>query len=149
MPVALRLSLVSAFEQVGLGQWTDSVLMWALRFAGIESHADVREIAPARCLMRLARRYARVETRRSDEQVANDLATLAFTRWQARWPAWVTPSGLSERWLPLEQPFGVFARRYPRLEEMLVWESTRPVVFRQSAVEFLMRHRAAVGRVLA
>lgn len=89
--------LADRLDRSGLGHWAVAAQEWTLRFAGIERHADADDMVPARCVMRLAWRYGRLKEQPVDAQVADDLARLPFTRWHARWPAWATPNGQSER----------------------------------------------------
>ena len=124
-------------RDAGLGHWAAAVEEWSCRFSGIERHADAHDITPARCVMRLVLRYRRRRVAPDDATVASDLARLPFTRWHARWPAWVTPNGCSERWCPMQEPFSSFLRRYVDQEALVVWEGTVPVVENATVVNYL------------
>lgn len=130
--------IADVLRRARLLHWVDAAQDWAQRFGGIDRVAHADEIAPGRCVMKLARRYARLAIAPSDAQVAQDLACLPFTRWHARWPAWATPDGVNRSWRPLEEAFCTFAARYDRADALVVWEGTVPVVALDVAAAHLL-----------
>lgn len=142
-PAAMLAELASpcigdALRRARLPHWIEAAQDWVQRFAGIDRVAHADEIAPVRCVTKLARRYARLSSVPSDAQVAHDMARLPFTRWHARWPAWATPDGVNRTWRPLEETFRGFAARHDAADELVVWEGTVPVVAPDAATAHLL-----------
>lgn len=132
-----RLRIALRLQQAGLARWIEAAWLWVERFSGVERWIAETELAPSRCVLRLALRYRRQAPAPSDTQVAAELAALPFIEWQAKWPPWTTTSGRAERWRPLVEPFKAFEIRYPASTGPIVWQSSLPSVGPHEASNFL------------
>jgi hypothetical protein len=138
-----RARIGAALRDLGLQRWAVPVMLWCARFEGASAWMDEPRLVPERGVLTALRmcrsRRSRGNLFSHDPQIARTIAELPLGRIHAKWPAWTSPRGLTERWCPLGERFVEFAGRYPRATGLVVWEGTVPAVAAEEAAQWLMQ----------